>query len=62
MISLGTIDVDDVCCSGIIPRSAAEIFEKADADREFEYHVSMSYIQIYMEQVTFNSLSIRFQT
>jgi len=56
------IYVDDVCCSGIIPRSAAEIFEKADADREFEYHVSMSYIQIYMEQVTFNSLSIRFQT
>ncbi len=56
------IYVDDVCCSGIIPRSAAEIFEKADADREFEYHVSMSYIQIYMEQVRFNSLSIRFQT
>ncbi|KAH8966923.1 hypothetical protein BDL97_03G052000, partial [Sphagnum fallax] len=37
--------------AGIIPRSAAEIFEKADADREFEYHVSMSYIQIYMEQI-----------
>lgn len=38
-------------CPGLIPRSAAEIFERADADRDCEYHVSMSYIQIYMEQV-----------
>jgi kinesin family protein 5 len=37
--------------TGIIPRSAAEIFERADSDQDYEYHVSMSYIQIYMEQV-----------
>ncbi|CAK9255576.1 unnamed protein product [Sphagnum jensenii] len=36
---------------GIIPRSAAEIFERADSDQDYEYHVSMSYIQIYMEQI-----------
>jgi kinesin family protein 5 len=37
---------------GIIPRSAAEIFERADSDKDYEYRVSMSYIQIYMEQVS----------
>ncbi|KAL3690863.1 hypothetical protein R1sor_004514 [Riccia sorocarpa] len=36
---------------GIIPRSAAEIFARAEQDNENEYHVSMSYIQIYMEQI-----------
>ncbi|CAK9270181.1 unnamed protein product [Sphagnum jensenii] len=46
-----TLSAKHPTAHGIIPRSAAEIFEKADADREFEYHVSMSYIQIYMEQI-----------
>ncbi|OAE35630.1 hypothetical protein AXG93_645s1000 [Marchantia polymorpha subsp. ruderalis] len=36
---------------GIIPRSAAEIFARAEQDNDNEYHVSMSYIQIYMEQI-----------
>ncbi|CAM6028301.1 unnamed protein product [Sphagnum balticum] len=46
-----TLSAKHPTAHGIIPRSAAEIFEKADSDREFEYHVSMSYIQIYMEQI-----------
>lgn len=37
--------------AGIIPRSAAEIFGAAEQDNKHEYHVSMSYTQIYMEQV-----------
>ncbi|XP_024400296.1 kinesin-like protein KIN-UA isoform X2 [Physcomitrium patens] len=36
---------------GIIPRSAAEIFDRAGLDQDYEFHVSMSYIQIYMEQI-----------
>ncbi|KAJ7563829.1 hypothetical protein O6H91_03G127400 [Diphasiastrum complanatum] len=36
---------------GIIPRSAADIFLKAETDKDHEYHVSMSYIQIYMEMI-----------
>ncbi|KAI5084376.1 hypothetical protein GOP47_0000545 [Adiantum capillus-veneris] len=36
---------------GIIPRSAANIFEYAANDKSHEYHISMSYIQIYMETI-----------
>ncbi|KAH7296741.1 hypothetical protein KP509_26G036900 [Ceratopteris richardii] len=36
---------------GIIPRSAANIFEYASNDKNHEYHISMSYIQIYMETI-----------
>eukprot|EP01018_Ginkgo_biloba_P028162 Gb_10626 [translate_table: standard] len=36
---------------GIIPRSATDIFARIDEDNDHEYHVSMSYIQIYMEMI-----------
>eukprot|EP01018_Ginkgo_biloba_P025344 Gb_35282 [translate_table: standard] len=34
---------------GMVPRSAADIFARVAEDKDHEYHVSMSYIQIYME-------------
>eukprot|EP00798_Chlamydomonas_sp_ICE-L_P003293 gene3293-13319_t len=36
---------------GMIPRAVAEIFQRANADQFYNYHVSMAYIQIYMELI-----------
>lgn len=52
--TLSDVVIDDAGESrveGIIPRSAANIFEYASNDKDHEYHISMSYIQIYMETI-----------
>ncbi|EFJ28839.1 hypothetical protein SELMODRAFT_92509, partial [Selaginella moellendorffii] len=44
-------DVGSFHSTGIIPRSAADIYIRAERDKDHEYRISMSYIQIYMEMI-----------
>jgi len=44
---------------GIIPRALDYIFRKIEADEAHTYTVSMSYIQIYMEQVSDNCITLK---
>nr|AMS24208.1 armadillo repeat-containing kinesin-like protein [Marsilea vestita] len=52
--TLSDISINETSTSridGIIPRSAANIFEYTSNDKNHEYRISMSYIQIYLETI-----------
>lgn len=46
-------DIESSELKGVIPRSLEHIFENIEKDKEHRYSVFISYIQIYLESVSF---------